>query len=211
MSMLPVPFKTFIPKIYWQDEKSDTLATEAEEHIEEWEQDVCQLEWLRQPERCPTGLLDELGYWLAAGINVQDTETEKRIKIATAVAAHKARGSFNFDAKPKVDAIAGGDSVIWSDVSEAWWVLTDGTSVLDWSAFGFDSSEGFDGIILAGTGDEVIFPGNIRIDVDNATLTSAQVASLVLTLQDVAPAYMRVILGYVSAGVFIEYANGRIE
>ena len=210
---LPLPTDRYIPKLYPRDSLLAALTDKMDEHIEAWRDDAASLAWLHQPERCPADLLDELGYWLAAGLDDNDTDRQKREKIAMAVQGHKRRGSWSEDAKAKVDAIAGGDSELWTEETEAWWVLADGTgpSTYNWSAFGFDSSEGFDGIILTGAGDEWVFAGNIRIDVDNAGLTTAQVEELKHELRDVAPAYFRVILGYESAGEFVEYANGRLE
>lgn len=211
---LPTPFKEFIPRAYWDDPLSDVLAAKADEHVGEWRDDVLALAQLIDPARIPATLLDELGYTLNAGLFQADNERAKREKIRSAIQGHKKRGSWADDAKPKVDAIAGGDAQLYGNVGDAWWVLSvglEGTGSPYWSAFGYDSESGFDGIILVGAGDEAVFPGNIRIDVDNSGLTADQVEQIKLELADVAPAYYRVILGYVVAGQFIEYANGRIE
>ncbi len=210
---LPIPASEYIPKLYQDDPLFSVLAAKMDSSIATMCDDIAGLETLHQPERCPSGLLEEFGYWLAAGILSADGDRTKREKIATAVDGHKKRGSWTDDAKPKVDAIAGGDSSIVAGFRDAWWVLSSGDDPTNyyWSAFGFESEHAFDGIILTGIGDEGVFPGNIRIDVDNSGLSAAQITQMKLSLADVAPAYMRLILGYVSGGDFIEYANGRIE
>lgn len=108
--IVPTDFKQYIPRIYWGDERSDVLATKAGDNILEWTQDVCGIGSFFDPARCPEEFLGELGYMLNAGLADDDSETIARQKIATAVQGHKRRGSWAFDAKTKVDAIAGGDS-----------------------------------------------------------------------------------------------------
>lgn len=213
MTILPVPFKEFIPKIYHEDPLSDALAEKADETIERLFSSTDGISFLRDPARAPAVALEEFGLMLEAGFVPGDSDSIRRQKIATAVEGHKRRSTWMNDAKPKVDAVAGGDSQLFGVASDAWWVFTDGTDAAstDWSAFGFDSENGFDGIILSGAGDEGVFQGNIRIDVDNAALTAEQVEQIKFSIEDSAPAYMRVILGYVSGGSFVEYANGRIE
>jgi hypothetical protein len=212
MSLRPVPFKDYIPRIYWDDPQTDALAAEIDADLTEWFDDIRDLERLRDPARIPASLIEELGDLLNAGLQSFNSDRIRREKVYTAIQGHKRRGSWELDAKTKVDAIAGGDSSLFSGIADGWWVLADGTepSSYYWSAFGVESEEGFDGIILTGVGDEAIFPGNIRIDTDNSGLTASEIAQLKIELADVVPSYFRVILGYVSGG-FIEYANGRIE
>ncbi len=99
---LPTPFKTFIPRIYWEDLKTDVLADKADENIEAWFADVVNLERLHQIARCPANLIDELGYWLNAGLKNLDSDQEKRQKLIGAIDAHKRRGSWTEHAKPLI-------------------------------------------------------------------------------------------------------------
>ena len=108
---LPVPFKDFIPRAYWDDPLSDVLATKADEHLEDWKADICNLSELIDPARIPAMFLDELGYYLNADLLPTDSERTKREKVWGAVEAHKRRGSWTADIKPKIDAIVGGNAV----------------------------------------------------------------------------------------------------
>lgn len=100
-----------------------------------------------------------------------------------------------------------------------WILVGDGLTpaAFYWAALGADGVDDMLGIALIGKGDEIEVAGNIYIDCHKgvlvSTLTAAQIAQIVTELEsDVAPAYMRIILGYINAtGAFIEYANGRIE
>lgn len=208
---LPIPFIEHVPDIFRQDadDSMTALADKMDTIMASVVAEILRLYDLKLPDQCPAGLLDELGYYVAAGILNTDTETIKREKIATAVQGHKVRGSWVNDAKPKVDAIAGGDSKIWGSPYEDDWILmTDGTEpdYVYWSAMGSDGIDDELGIWLVGEGTEYVVAGNVYIDVDNATLTAAQVQQIVDALiADVAPAYMWVHLGYVVGTAFTEY------
>lgn len=208
--MLPTPFVNYIPKYFNRDAALVALATKIDEHLALWRADALDLNTIIDPVRMPVAILDDVGEYLSAGIVNQDSERIKRQKIWDAISSHRLRGTWQFDVKLVVDRIAGGDAQLVSSLTDAYWVLTDGTTVNNWSAFGFQSLQGFDGIILTGGGDEEIFPGNVRIDVDNATLTPAEVEQIKAEILESA-GYLRIILGYLVAGEFVEYPNGRIE
>lgn len=208
--MLPTPFINYIPKYFNRDAALQALATKTDEHLALWRSDALDLNTIIDPVRMPETILDDVGEYLSAGIVNQDSERIKRQKIWDAISSHRLRGTWQFDVKLVVDRIAGGDAQLVSNLTDAYWVLTDGTTVNNWSAFGFQSLQGFDGIILTGGGDEEIFPGNVRIDVDNATLTPAEVEQIKAEILESA-GYLRIILGYLVAGEFVEYPNGRIE
>lgn len=208
--MLPTPFVNYIPKYLNRDTALLALATKIDEHLALWRSDVLDLNTIIDPVRMPEAILDDVGEYLSAGIVNQDSERIKRQKIWDAISSHRLRGTWQFDVKLVVDRIAGGDAQLVSDLTDAYWVLTDGTTANNWSAFGFQSLQGFDGIILTGGGDEEIFPGNVRIDVDNATLTPAEVEQIKAEILESA-GYLRIMLGYLVAGEFVEYPNGRIE
>lgn len=217
---MPRIFETFrdkIPTIYKRIDHDalDALVAKADEHIEDWEDDVVQLIWLLDPARCPSKLLNTLGEFLNAGILADDDDATKRKKIGTAVESHKRRGSFVFDAKPKIDAIAGGDSSIFQIIgTDEWIIVGDGLTptAFYWAALGVDNVDLDLGITISGREEnDLTLAGNIAIDVDNSGLTADEVEQIKLELADVAPAYYRVLLGYVVAGSFIIYANGIIE
>lgn len=215
---LPIPFIDFIPRIYKDNTKDSTtaLTDKVDTHLTEWLNDIIQLAWLKDPFKISSLYLDVLGNFLNAGFFATDTEAQKRNKIATAVQSHKLRGSFNLDAKPKIDAIAGGDSVIFLATGEDDWILIgDGNTptAFYWSALGADGIDDQLGISLIGAGTEVEVAGNIYIDVDNSGLSAAEVQQIVNDLEfDIVPAYYIVNIGYVDGtGAFIIYANGIIS
>jgi hypothetical protein len=209
---LPIPFKRYIPRLYWDDPNSDILADKADAHLEEWKLDICRLSWLYQPERCPSELLNELGAWMNAGIAPGDSDDSKRKKILTAVQGHKRRGSWTQDVKPKIDTVAGGDSSLLSSPSNNGdWILLGGTEYPEtyyWATMAGDGTDDSLGLVLIGSALELGVAGNIYIDVDNASLTPAEVAEIVFTLElDIVPAYYKVHIGYIDGGgAFVEYA-----
>lgn len=214
MGMLPIPFSKFTPKIYQEDDMLSALGDKADEHIQEWLDDTQHLEWLLDPVRCPSEFLDELGYYVAAGINKSDSDSAKRKKIHTAVQSHKNRGSWENDVKIRIDAYVGGDSSIVNQYENDNWVML-GSEEVDttnyWAVMGGDGSTDNYGIRLLGTGREDVLRGVVCIDVDSSTLTESEVEGLKEELEDDAvPAYFIVILGYLIAGVFVAYSNGEM-
>lgn len=207
--MLPIPFEQFIPRSFNRDAKLLAFANKMDEILNGLRDDTLGLNTLINPFKIPAQLLDNLGYYLNAGINDQDTEHEKRIKIAGAVAGHKRRGSWNNDAKPKIDLIAGGDAQIFRSFDKDDWILVgDGLTPADyyWAVMGADGIDDGYGISLIGSGTEIEVAGNIYIDVDNNSLSAAKQAAIELVMRDVVPGYMKVHFGYISGtGQFIEY------
>lgn len=142
---LPIPFIDFIPKIYKDNAKDSTtaLTDKVDTHLTEWLNDIIQLAWLKDPFKINVLHLDVLGNFLNAGLKATDTEAQKRNKIAIAVQGHKLRGSFNLDAKPKIDAIAGGDSSIFRATGEDDWILVgDGLTpaAFYWATLGVETA-----------------------------------------------------------------------
>ncbi len=208
--MFPIPFINFIPKFFKRDEKLIAFANKHDEIMESIKSDTLGLNDIIDPVKAPNVVLNELGYYLNAGLRAQDTDKQKRIKIAKAVQGHKRRGSFNLDAKPKIDMIAGGNSKIIRGVTGDDWILIGDDSTPPeyyWASMGCDGIDDNLGIALIGSGYEIEIPGNIYIDVDNDSLTPAQVAQIRLELEnDIKPSYMRIFLGYIDGtGTFIVY------
>ncbi len=208
---LPIPFVDYLPKIIRQDPdaKAIALAAKMDSIMLGVLEDVIGLNDLRDPARCPADLLVELGDMLAAGILPGDSELIRRRKIASAVQGHKLRGSWAYDAKPKVDAIAGGDAVIFRGYESDDWIMCGDGSLESptnyWGSMGADGIDLHLGLSLIGEGTEVEVAGNIYVDVDNAALTPSQVQAIVDSLVDIVPAYMLVHLGYTTGTQFIEY------
>ena len=216
--MLPIPFIDFIPKIYKDNAKDSTTAMtdKVDTHLNEWLTDIIELAFLKDPFKIPSLYLEQLGNFLNAGLLTQDTEAQKRNKIATAIQAHKRRGTFAFDAKPKIDAIALNDSQIFRSADADDWILVgDGLTPAThyWAALGVDGIDDSLGISLIGEGTEVEIAGNIYIDVDNDSLTQDEVDQIVLELsEDIVPAYYIVNIGYLDGtGAFVIYSGGIIQ
>jgi hypothetical protein len=207
--MLPIPFINYIPIFFERDDKLIAFADKIDEFLIGIKDDTIGLNDLLNPFKAPVQVLDYFGDYFNAGINIFDSEHTKRIKIATAIQSHKKRGSFVFDAKPKIDAIAGGDSQILKTFGADDWILTgDGLtpSAYYWAAMGTDGIDDDLGILLVGSGDEIIVAGNIFIDVDNNSLTAEEQLRIRIELEDIAPAYMIVHVGYLDgSGTFVEY------
>ena len=207
--MIPVDIDIYIPKFYRRDAKLTAFILKVNSILADLKSDTLGLNTLIDPHRIPAALISELGYYLNAGIQDQDSEADRRYKVATAIQAHKRRGSFNDDAKPKIDLICGGDSVIIRSFDKDDWILVgDGLTptAYYWAALGCDGIDDELGISLIGEGTEIEIWGNIYIDVDNNALSAADQDKLELEMQDIVPAYFYVHFGYISGtGQFIEY------
>lgn len=207
--MIPVDILDYIPKFYKRDTKLLNFASKFNSILADLKADTLGLNTLIDPHRIPAALIAELGYYLNAGIQDQDSEADRRYKVATAVQGHKRRGSFNLDAKPKIDLICGGDSAIIRSFGKDDWILVgDGLTpaAYYWAAMGCDGIDDDLGISLIGEGTEIEVWGNIYIDVDNNALSAADQTKLELAMQDIVPAYFWVHFGYISGtGQFIEY------
>lgn len=210
--MLPTPFDNYAPSFFERDAKLNAFCDKHDEILTSLKNETLGLNDIIDPVKCPAVILPYLGQFLNAGLFDQDSDKQKRIKIATAIQSHKKRGSFNFDAKPKIDAIAGGDSAIVKSFSGDDWILVgDGETptAYYWSTMGYDGIDTDYGLSLIGEGDEVEIAGNIYIDVDNNSLTADEIDQIVLELEtDIAPAYFQVFIGYIDVGGnFVVYAK----
>ena len=207
--MIPEDIDDYIPKFYKRDTKLNAFTAKLNSILTDLKSDTLGIQTLIDSMRIPAALIKELGYMLNAGIQDQDSEYDRRYKVVNAVAAHKRRGSFNLDAKPKIDLICLGDSVIIRSFDKDDWILVgDGLTpaAYYWAAMGCDGIDGDLGISLIGEGTEIEIWGNIYIDVDNNALSAADQTKLELEMQDIVPAYFYVHFGYVNAlGQFIEY------
>jgi len=223
--MLPIAFEDNIPvllkKALTVDEAGQALADFWDEKYQELVNEIFEIYYFKRPDRCPSQFLDELGYWLAADIKTEDSDFTKRYKILKAIKTHKLRSTWTADAKNRIDAITGLNSVIYSQQNndDAIW-LAQQSSDPDFYWMTWQDNSGTDddlGIWWIGDFTEYVVAGNVYINchegVDVSTLTAEQIQQIVENLEmDVAPAYMAVYLGYVnSLDQFIVYTGGIID
>lgn len=218
--MLPIPFINFIPKIFKDDLRSTTLANKVDTHLNAWKKDVLDINRLQRADEAPAEFLPWLGNLLSANLQDFDSERIKRRKIRDAVSTHKIRGTWDADAKIRIDNITGLDAQIFTAAGQDDWILVgDGLTPTEfyWAALGSDGIDDNLGISLIGEGTEIEVAGNIFIDahqgINVSTLTPDQINQIVQELKDdVVPAYYRVYIGYVNvSGQFVIYSGGTIE
>jgi hypothetical protein len=210
-SGLPTPAINYLPRNFQDDPWMIVLAAALDRASSQVQADIVGMKDWRIPESCPSQLLVELGAMLGVTILSSDSDAQKRKKIATAVHSQKYNGTWVYSAKPVIDAITGYSAVIWTSSYSDWpirigdgsyyalgyaWMLRGGTSPTD----GYT-------IIRTGSGWESIIPGTVYIDVGTSGLTPDQVNQIVASLLDVVPAYIRVLIGYTTAGVFTTYVQ----
>jgi len=167
--------------------------------------------YFKHPEKTPEITLPYWEQYFNIVNRSSKTLRQRRQSISGAVAGHKKRGLWTDSVKPIIDSIAGGDSQILENGTGSDWILTgDGNTptAYYWSTFGGDGIDDQLGMDFIGLGTEIEIAGNIYIDVDNDSLTTAEISQLVAELEtDVAPAYYRIFLGYIDiSGDFITYA-----
>lgn len=222
-TLLPLPFEDFIPELLKRNINDDGQAfiDKIDSLLEEIAEEVLEMQYFKLPERCISSFLEELGYMLNAGIVNTDDDVTKRRKIITAIQTHKNRGTWEDDAKQRIDAITGYSAAVFK--------ITDSDDSIEQSGLISEpdyywSTEGSPGISddnlgtwEVGLGTETVIAGNIYIDchegIYTAVLTSDQIEQIVFDLEtDVAPAYMILYLGYINtSGQFIKYTGGIIS
>lgn len=221
--MLPNTFENFIPKFLKDnlDTSGRALITYIDDFTDLFYGYIREMYFFKDAVRCPAEFLDELGYWLSAGLKQGDSESTKRTKIYYAIMGHKKRGTWEDDAKIKIDAITGYSALIFTagDTDDA--ILLGQESIdPDFYWITFQDNSGTDddlGWWLVGDMTEYVIAGNIYIDchegINVSTLTSDEIAQIVAEIEtDIVPAYYAVYLGYTTAtGQFIHYAGGSIH
>jgi hypothetical protein len=223
--MIPIPVEDVLPKLLRkalsEDSSGQAFVDWWNDNYQELVNEILELYYLKLPERIPSMLLDILGEMLSAGILQGDSDFTKRYKILKAVQTHKIRGSWTNDAKNRIDSITGYSAVIFSagdndDCIEMSQQASDPDFY--WSTeSGYDGSDDELGTWEVGDFTEYAISGIIYINCHEgiyvSALTADEIAQIVLNLAtDIAPAYMKIYLGYVnSAGQFIKYSGGVIE
>lgn len=225
--MLPIPFEDYVPQLLREniDNKGQAFVDKVTSITEDIRDETLEVYYINKVvERVPETFLDELGYFLNAGLKNTDSDMTKRNKIVNAIQGHKNRGTWEGDAKPKIDAITGYSARIFkettanSDDSIEMGQTSDEDPTFYWSTEqGNDGSDSLLGTWEVGDFTEYVIAGNIYIDchqgITTAVLTSDQIDQIVNELEfDIAPAYMIIYLGYVDAtGTFIIYSGGIIS
>jgi len=221
--LLPLPLEDYVPKLLRQniDDNGQAFINKNDELIEEIRDEILEIYWFKLPERCISAFLIELGYMLNAGISATDDDRTKRRKIATAIQTHKNRGTWEDDAKQRIDAITGYSATIFKIINSDDGIEMGGLSSEPDYYWSTEGSPGISddnlGTWEIGLGTEPVIAGNVYIDchegINTAVLTSDQIEQIVFDLEtDVAPAYMILYLGYINAsGQFIQYSGGIIS
>lgn len=216
--MLPIPFIDFIPKIFRDniDNSMQSLCDLSDTHIQNMQEDNKILSYFLDPVKCPTKLLDYLGYYINAGIKDGDSDRTKRRKIYYAIQNHKLRATWNYDTKTRIDSITGYDARIFRASDEDDFIFC-GDSMIGANNLAILGTDGLDdtvGISLIGEGTELEIAGNIFINchygIYTDVLTSDQIEQIKTDIEmDNIPAYYVVYLGYVNtSNQFIVYADG---
>jgi len=223
--MLPSSFEKVLPvflsKALSDDPSGQALVDFWDNITDTIKDEILELYYVKRPERIPSRWLNILGEYLSADLLNIDSDFTKRYKILKSIETHKKRGTWIDDAKNRIDAVTSLDAAIFhaqdsDDSIELGQQLNDPDFY--WSTEG--AQDGVDdklGTWEVGDFTEYVITGNVYIDchsgINVSTLTADQISKIVMNLEtDVAPAYMRVYLGYVNAtGQFIKYAGGVIE
>lgn len=226
--MLPIPFIEHVPKLYSQGQFNKTrpdvvaLASFWDISYRRLSNEIFDMYWFKLVERVPHSLLEEWGYYLNADIRNTDNDFTKRRKIYDAVRTHKNRGTWEFDAKLRIDSITSYSAFIFkifdSDDCIEMAGLPDEPVEYYWSTESCGDSAGDLnlGTWEVGLFTEPVIAGNIYIDCHEGfhtpELTADQIQQIVDNIAtDIVPAYMRVFLGYRdSSGGFIQYSGGII-
>lgn len=203
--MLPIPLKKFIPKMFLQrlSPAITALIDKIESNLEEWKIDAYELQHFNDPARVPTAFIEELGALLDTTFISSDSERVKRQKIATTINDQKFAGSWNLQVKDGIGNITGiTPELIKFDAfnGDAHWILRGGLPDEPdnlWSILGVDGVD-YNGILLEGANDEIVYPGNIYINIGIIPpIDTALLEQLIVYLEeDISPAYTRVYLGY---------------
>lgn len=216
--MLPVPSVDYFLPLYYKNDPDPAVAAftaKLDEIFNGIKSDMVSELRLHDITHMPSQFLPVAAAWLNATFVTGDSDQTKRKKIANAVPARNQAGLWTPSVKPELDAVTGASAVLYSDVTDDWWVWEEGNeatvTATAWDTFGEGDDAALPGMILAEADVESINPANVYIDLGTATLTADQVTEIVALMQQFTPAYFRVYLGYTTAGSFTEYAGGTVN
>lgn len=167
--MIPNDLKKLTPKVLQDnmDDSGQALIDLLNNYMSTWKSETLGIQDFKISEKCPNEFLDELGYYLAAGIFNTDTETEKRKKIYYAVKRHKFRTTWNDDVKGRIKDITGITPYLIQIRDEDDYIFTgDGLTPAGyyWSTFGVDGIDDDLGCLFSGSAYEVEIAGVVWID-----------------------------------------------
>ena len=212
--MLPVPFKKYVPKLFKDDPKTDTLSNKADVHLTLWKNDVLGMKRFVRADECDASHVSELGFLLRAGIKENDSDLVKRGKVINAIPNHKKRGLWTNELKTIIDAVTGYSAVFYVEANRSDWIMVgESYQATDYvGSLGVDAVPDLNlGLHLYGSADEESEAGNIFINLHNGTttavLTYVQVKAVYEAINDyIQFSYLRIFIGYVnSSGQFIKY------
>lgn len=165
------------------------------------------LDTLYDYNRCPSYLLRYLGNFLYAGIENWDSDLTKRVKIREAVKRHKFSSTWVYDIKSIIEAFTGiSPAYLYNFRTISFWVWDAGrflTNDLGWNVSRWSASREFPNSKIWNT-DRLNVKCVVFIDVNTDTLTNNQWAQLKIEVKKSVPVYMRVYLGYIELGKWIE-------
>jgi len=169
--MLPKDFLNFMPDPLVEnlDESGQALREYLNEFTLHYFNKILGMFYFKFPEITDCVTCDYWGEYLAADIQPNDTERQKREKIAKAVQTHKLRGTWKYDLKIKIDNITGKDS----ELVENTYKFEDDDSIIvsdnssensDFSTIGTDGINEFGTYIPEITSSVELLPGIVAID-----------------------------------------------
>lgn len=210
--MFPRPVLDFLPRIYLENPEAATiaLANLVDAYLNETERELLEFCNIHNLARTPSLVLEEIGYQLNADLQPGDSDRLRRQKTSTAVQGHRRRGTWDQDAKPKIDAIVGGDSQlvnidIATDDDDIMLAGLSSDPTTFWGVFGTDGVNLDSGVAQVGSGRENNIDGVVWIDIDNSTITQDIVDDIEFALRDVVPAYFVIVYGITIGGVFTPF------
>lgn len=206
--MLALPFEKYIPKVLQEniDDFGQALVDYMNTLLEDVKEETIGLKYFYTIELVSENFLKTIGTQLTADILDDDTDRQKRVKILYGMKNRKFRSTWQDDAKIRIDNITGLDSVLLTSPGlDDFIICGDGLcpSAYYWGAVGVDGIDDDLGISIVGEGDEIEVLGNIYIDV-GGLISAAIITQVIENIKTIVPAYFRIILGYISAGKFVE-------
>jgi hypothetical protein len=214
---LPYPSLNYFPRRLREEADPGVLALAAylDKLMVAIQQEMLLESMWRDPARVPPQFLPELAYFVGVTLLNTDTDQQKRIKIQQGVHSLRYLSTWDDNIKPTSDGITGFSSSFYNSTNSSDWIMIGGSENPSYLATyqGVIGTNGVDlntGLDLVGSGNESDITGIFLIDVGTSTLTADQVSQIVVALAGFVPCYMRIFMGYTSAGTFVPYAGGQI-
>ena len=198
--------KDCFPVVFHDDPNCDILCNKFNSILLNIFQDILKLGSSFDPMRCKSSVLDVFARMISAGLDDEDSQTQKRKKILNAVQNNKLFGTW-IQNKTNIDIICGGNSSIVQGFPADDWILCgsnkDSSYIGTWSVLGGKDISTEYGIHLMGS--KLTYQkGIVYINVDNDNLTSQQIEQLKKKMSTSIPVGMEVHFGYMNNN-FIDY------